>query len=287
MEKIKKSRLGVGLVIMCLALIIAIAVGIVIHQNIGRQNADDSYHVKVMAFWDFPEFYLEVETVIIEEEIPIEPIMHDWLMSYFEQNDELIGWITVNGTNIDAPVYQVAEFMNYHSDHWNFYLQHNRDRIRDGIGEIYLWPSELEIDEKDLFFVFGHNFGDNRTQFSQLVNYWFDADFRDQLEIRFFTRYDEFVYEIVWGAMAENWGNYVKFFNQNTRGRSDNRFIYHELVVWENQAQFEQFVILMDEYALHPRTSDVSFEDQFIFLLTCESNLITPRRKIIVGRRLE
>lgn len=248
-----------------------------------------------------------VETVTESNE-DIEPVMLEWLVPYYEENQSVIGWLRLPGTAIDFPIYQTG--IQYegrsHEPYWDFYLSSNRDGER-GDGELYVWPEhqngDVSISDAEMFFVFAHNFrqfpgggirlganGEIR-QFSELPYFDEDEDFwHEHREILFSTLYEaDILYEVAWVFELDSFvrsDGYadIHFVDPDSREVSPTMFPFLQERKFANEAQFYDFVEQMDAYSIRA-TQDVAYGDRLIFLLTCQTRPYTSsRRLVVVGR---
>jgi len=253
-------------------------------------------------------FSTEAPETIPTEEEPTEKARLDWLVPYYEENPSLVGWLRLPGTAIDFPIYQsgVEYTGRSHEPYWDFYLTSNRDGQR-GDGELYVWPNhqngDISIDEAELFFVFAHNFryfhngeiqlgrdGEIR-QFSELPYFDVEEDFwNENREILFSTLYEEdILYEVAWvfeldSIVHSNGYVDILFVDPDSRAVSQTIFDFTQRREFTNEEQFYEFVDQMNEYAIRS-SGDVSYGDQLIFLLTCQTrSYISSRRLVVVGR---
>lgn len=260
-----------------------------------------------------PEVPVEFSKVVITE-VPTEPneerepAMLDWLVPYYEENPNVVGWLRLPGTAIDFPIYQsgVEYTGRSHEPYWDFYLTSNRDGQR-GDGELYVWPDhqndDISIDDAELFFVFAHNFryfhngeiylgqdGEIR-QFSELPSFDEDEDFwYENREILFSTLYEEdILYEVAWvfelDSIERSDGHTnVHFVDPDRREVSSTLFRFMQQRRFTDEDQFNDFLEQMDHYAIRA-TQDVAYGDRLIFLLTCQTRPYTSsRRLVVVGR---
>ena len=81
------------------------------------------------------------------------------LKNYINKNNETVGWIQVNGTNINYPIVQ-------HKDN-NFYLEHDFYKRKTNIGWIFADYRDNFTNFNNNTIIYGHNLV-NRTMFGSI-----------------------------------------------------------------------------------------------------------------------
>ena len=104
-------------------------------------------------------------------------------------NADVIGWIKINGTNIDYPIMQNGDY----------YLHRNIYKNYSSHGTPYL-AEYCNLRTRDNLIIYGHHMNDN-SMFSSLVNYKNYSYYKNHKYIYFYTLRDgqtiESTYEIV------------------------------------------------------------------------------------------
>lgn len=98
----------------------------------------------------------------------------------YDQNDEVVGWLSVNGTPIDYPVVQTRG-----DTPAGFYLSHDFWRNPSGNGCLYL--DDRSTLEGEHLMVFGHQTGFSNRMFSSLRRAWDARTFHSIGEARWST----------------------------------------------------------------------------------------------------
>ena len=181
-----------------------------------------------------------------------------------DQNSDFIGWISIDGTNLDFPVM-------YAPDNKDFYLRHDFNKEYSVYGVPYLDEKTTlgANDQSENLIVYGHNMKTG-TIFGCLTGYK-DADYyTEHPRIRFDTVYGDGTYE-VFAAFAID-------------VVQDTSFIYNEYVDLD-EATYNEYV---DEVIAR---SDVdtgirpSYGEQLLTLSTCEYSSDNGRY-VVVARRV-
>ena len=128
-----------------------------------------------------------------EEEISV-----DWPQVDFNQlqeiNPDVIGWIYIEGTEINYPVVQGTDN--------DYYLTHLVDGTRNSSGSIFMDASASSDLTDQHSIIFGHNMK-NGTMFAALMNYKDPAFYEEHPEILFLTPTCNYLIRIFSGHIAD------------------------------------------------------------------------------------
>ncbi len=116
-------------------------------------------------------------------------VMQDSFKELYEQNNDLVGWIKVENTDIDYPILQ-ADDNSYYMDK-DFYKEYSYP------GSIFL---DFRCDLNNMYqaahqIVYGHNMK-NETMFQQLTKYQDEDFFKENRYINIDTLYGSYVFEV-------------------------------------------------------------------------------------------
>lgn len=161
MEKSKKIYLIISIVSFVIALIALITIGMLL---VSFKKGEEDYNRLAQ---QARERIRPIAGSIIndEEEIPEEtmpdpvdiPIDFEFLKG---ENQDIVAWIQVDGTNIDYPVL-------YDTTYNMYYLHHNYNGVRTVYGSIFVLGANAADFTDFNTVVYGHNIM-NRTMFAQL-----------------------------------------------------------------------------------------------------------------------
>lgn len=194
------------------------------------------------------------------------------------KNDETVGYITIDGTNIDYPVVQ------YKGDN-EYYLNRGFDKQYFFDGVIYMdYRDDFGIDESkqsDNVVLYGHNLL-NDTMFSQLHKYREDSNFiDDHFIIDFSSNYREYQYVIV-GYLLTDGGYGDTYYG-------DEEFPYWDIHKFNNESEFNSYMDNVRERAErhcnYVSDVDVQYGDKLLTLQTCHLD-VDNSRMLVVARRL-
>ena len=165
----------------------------------------------------------------------------------FERNKDLVGWIKIDGTNIDFPVVQRKESTDY-------YLYKNFDGEYSNQGTIYVREQCDVFAPSDNLTIYGHRTSAG-TMFGALQKYQKEDFWRDHQYIQFDTVSERHTYQI------------MSVFTIETTEDSD--FKYHLFVDAADEAEFDQFVTKAKAYSLYDTGVSAQPGDKLITLSTC------------------
>lgn len=166
-----------------------------------------------------------------------------------EQNPDLAGWLTIEGTVIDYPVM-------FRPDGDDYYLAHNFDGERDKNGSLLMQTGCDPSTPGTNVIIHGHNMKSGKM-FTPLMKYRDEAYFREHPAIRFDTLYEQGEYEIV-----------AVFLSQVYR-KSVNVFKYYQVFDMTTEAEFDEFYNNIKALALYDTGIDAEYGDSFTTISTC------------------
>ncbi len=188
-----------------------------------------------------------------------------------EINDEIVGWIQINDTQIDYPVL-------WHKDDdmsSQYYLNHNYKNEYDSYGSIFLdYRCTNGTDSKNII-MHGHHMNDG-SMFGNLMDYGGtspDLDFyKEAPTIRFDTPQAAGTYKI------------ISVFKTNTLS-SQGEFFNYMIGNFQNEKDFMNYVYNVRVRSLINCPVNVNEDDELITLSTC-SYEFTNFRTVVVARRV-
>lgn len=174
-------------------------------------------------------------------------------------NRDTVGWIRIEGTNIDYPVMQSPEEPD-------FYLDHNFDRQNSRQGCIYAEEACEIFTPSDNITLYGHHMSDG-SMFTQLKSYGSRSFWEDHRYIQFDTLTERHTYEI--------------FAVFKTTATVTKGFPYHNFVNAAEEKEFQDFIAQCREYALYETGIVPQYGDKVICLSTCEYS--QPNGRLVVA----
>ena len=179
----------------------------------------------------------------------------------YEQNNDFVGWIQIDGTNINYPVMQTP-------DNPDYYLKHSFEKTWSDYGVPYLDESCV-IGQSNNLVIYGHHMS-NGSMFCDLELYSDPAFCMDHPVIRFDTLTSFGEYEV------------IAVFRYNTNQET---FRYDREVNMD-EGRFSWFIEQVHARELFSTGKDASFGDQLLTLSTCEytyknGRLVVVARKVV------
>ena len=177
----------------------------------------------------------------------------------YAMNNHIVGWISIENTNINYPVMQTPNVADYY-----LYKDYNREYSRHGC--IYVREVCDVFAPSDNITIYGHRMGDG-TMFNDLHKYA-DKDFyRNHNIITFNTLTARHTYEI------------ISIFRISST--VDHPFQYHLFVDAFDAADFDAFIDNCNAYSLYDTGVTASYGDKLITLSTCEYTQLNGRLVVV------
>ncbi len=186
--------------------------------------------------------------------------------SLYELNPDMVGWVSIEGTNVDYPVMQTIYDEEYYL-HRNFY----EDSSNEGLP---FMDNRCMISKPSTnLIIYGHNMK-NGTMFADLLKYQ-SKDFYEQHKyIRFDTVYEEAIYEI------------IAVFRSRVAYRDEQTFKFYNFIEADLENEFEDYYNSIRAMSLYDIEAEAISSDYLITLSTCEYT-VEDGRFVIVARKIE
>lgn len=176
-----------------------------------------------------------------------------------EVNDDMIGWLTIDNTNIDYPILQ--------ADNNTAYLNRNYYGDKSIAGSIFMdYRNNVTMNEKN-YILYGHRVKDG-SMFQHLTKYLEQDFFEDNRTFTFDTLYDSYEAEIfaVYNTMIDF--NYIE-------------------TDFDDMDEYQALLDGIYERSIYTTDVDVSVDDQIITLSTCEYTLDPDDSRLVVHAKLK
>lgn len=193
---------------------------------------------------------------------PTELTIKEEYKEIYETNNDMVGWIQIEGTKINYPVVQTP-------DNPNYYLKRNFDKKSSEWGAIYAWE-EADINKpSDNITIFGHHMADG-SMFAALNAYINKSAWENNPMIFFNTLYEDHTYKI--------------FAVFKTSANVGEGFSYHKFVDAANKEEFDEFVKTCKDLSFYDTGITPVYGDKLICLSTCEYTLDNGRLVVAAVR---
>lgn len=176
---------------------------------------------------------------------------------YTSKNNETVGWIQVNGTNINYPIVQ-------HEDN-NFYLEHDFYKRKTNIGWIFAdYRDNMEILNNNTI-IYGHNLI-NRTMFGSLPymlnKNWFNS--KNNQYIKLSTKTSNTIWQIFSVYKIEPTTDYLQS-------------------VFNSIENYQNFLNTLKNRSIRDFNVNLNYTDKIITLSTCDD---TGTKRVAVHAKL-
>ena len=182
-----------------------------------------------------------------------------------EQNSDIVGWIEVEGTNINYPVLQGEDN--------GYYMNHNYKKEENTYGSIFLDKDyDWSIPSSNLL-LYGHNL-QNGELFHDILNYKDKSYYEEHPVIRFTTEKEDSEFEII-----------SAFYSRVYYKSETNVFRYYYFINADNEEEYNEFVENAKEASIYDTGKTAEYGDQLITLSTCSYHT-EDGRFVVVGRKM-
>lgn len=180
----------------------------------------------------------------------------------YNMNNDMVGWIKIEGTEVDYPVMQTPDTVDY-------YLKRDFDEQHSERGCIYVREVCDVMEPSDNQTIYGHTMLDG-SMFADLHKYIDKEKWEENPLIIYDTLYDYHVYKI-----------FAVFKTTASIGQG---FKYHQMVDAENEADFDKFIGTCKDLAFYDTGITPKYGDKVICLSTCEYTLENGRLVVAAVR---
>ena len=210
------------------------------------------------------EISLEKEAILPEEEVPIPTERMLQVTSLKKENDDIVGWLEIEGTDINYPVLQGEDD--------TYYLTHNYKKEWSSKGSIFLSKDyNWEIPSCN-YMIHGHNLN-NGTMFQELLKYEKESYYQEHPTIRFTTETEDAEYDIISVFLSKVYYKHEK-----------DVFRYYYFIDAKTEEEYNNFIKNIKTASLYPIQETANYKDQLITLSTCSYHT-KDGRFVVVGRK--
>lgn len=175
------------------------------------------------------------------------PITNEKVASLKQMNEDIVGWLKVNDTNIDYPVVQAKDN--------EYYLTNNFKKEKDNSGWIFMDYRADSMFLSDNTIIFGHNMYYSGVMFGTLYKTkyanWYKNE--DNQIIKFDTLYKEMNWQIFSIYVTELTNDYL-------------------IADFSSKDKFQEFINLITDRSIYEFNTPVSTSDKILTLSTCSDN---------------
>ncbi len=167
----------------------------------------------------------------------------------YNMNSDFVGWITIDGTDIDYPVMQSM----YDEE---FYLHRDFDKEYTKGGTLFIDTSSDVKEPSDNLIIYGHNMTTGKM-FHSLFEYEDEDFYKEHKYITFNTIYGDGEYEIIAAYRTQ-------IYSPDYTG-----FKYYQFFDAASKEEFDYFVESSQNLTPYPMDSTAEYGDKLITLSTC------------------
>lgn len=198
-----------------------------------------------------------------DNDVKVPDILDDYAGLYAE-NSETIGWLKVDGTEIDNVVMYAPDEIDKYL-HRDFY---GKDSYR---GCLFV-DEFCDILKSDNLIVYGHNMKDG-TMFGTLDCYASESFYKEHKYIQFDTIYEKHIYEVVAAIKT------------SIPAKGEDCFRYYEYTGSDDEEMFIEYMQFIDENKLYNTGVELELGDKLLTLSTCAYHT-TDGRFVVVARQV-
>ncbi|MCR5107303.1 MAG: class B sortase [Lachnospiraceae bacterium] len=242
---------------------------------------DDDYIPVDVATSDEIPVFIEQSAKEVEEEDKVyeAPAMLPEMQELYEKNNDLIGYLSIEGTVIDYPVMQTMNDEEY-------YLDRDFNKNYSSAGCLIMDTDSTVGDGTKLNYykdgtspstnliIHGHNMR-NGSMFGSLDK-WRKEDYeKEHRIIKFKSLYEEREYEVI-----------SVFLSQVYNKSQNDVFKYYKFFEAGTKEEFDDFYINIKRMGLYDTGVTAEFGDEFITLSVCAYH-VDNGRLVVVGKRVK
>lgn len=242
-------------------MITVIALAVFVYAAYGLFDIFIDYYKNRQLLNDLQETFYDAASAEIDD---VEANNNNWQIrpgfdQLLSQNEDVVGWITIDGTQIDYPILQAEDNVKYLNR--NFYHEESR------AGSIFLdYRNDIRlIDERNIV-IYGHRMKDG-SMFQHITKFLDEDFFNEHRMIEFDTLYDHYEAEI--------------FAVYNTLTSFDYIQTY-----FEDDADFERLLSEIKGYSKFSPDVEVTPDDKIITLSTCDYVLDKDKGRLVLHAKL-
>ena len=243
-----------GLIVSSLVILVVTYIGVSNYVSLKQVNAIQEDLAEVIEVTDPTEIIEQKNEENLEqaqiEETPLEDIKmitNTELASLLTVNEDVVGKLIVNNTNVDYPVVQAKDN--------DYYLDHNINKEKNANGWIYLdfRNDAMNLDKNNI--IYGHNMYYSGVMFGTLhktynSNWYTNPE--NQI-ITYDTLYEDMQFKIFSIYKVPDTNDYLKVF-------------------FDDDADFLEFADMITKRSIYDFNVPIDADDKIITLSTCSNN---------------
>lgn len=198
-----------------------------------------------------------------EEETEQAPEVLQEYGAIYSQYPDFIGWIRIDDTQIDLPVMQTTDNA--------YYLDKDVNGSEDVNGTLFLDCRDDFVKPSTNLIIYGHNMKSG-AMFGGLKQYLDESYLSSHDRIQFDTIYEKQTYQIIAVCLSDV--------------GDEGAYRYYNFIQAESEEDFKDFLKNIRSCAVYDRTQDVTGNDSFLTLSTC-NNYVEDGRLFVVAKKIQ
>lgn len=256
MSKHSKSSGTKKLIIILLSIILICSIIIIVKIK-ADEHIDNQKQVQISQV---------IDTIDIPNE-DITPVKTERMLQVAElqkENPEVVGWLEIDGTNINYPVCQAKDN--------SYYLKHTYKKEYNSNGSIFLDKDYDFNKPSENLLIYGHR---NKVglMFDELVKYKDEAFYQEHSTIRFTTEKEDSTYEIISAFKSR------VYYQDET-----NVFRYYYFVNANDKAEYDEYVSNCKKSSLYDTGVTAEYGEQLLTLSTCDYEVEDGRFAVVAKK---
>lgn len=183
-----------------------------------------------------------------------------------KENNEIIGLLEIEDTNINLPVCQATDN--------EFYLTHNYKKEKATGGSLFLDKDFDLINGSSNYLIYGHR-NKQGLLFEDLLKYTKEDFYNNHKTIKFTTNKNDSVYEII-----------SVFYSRVYYKKEQNVFRYYYFVDAADEQEYNDFINNCKKSSIYDTGVTASYGDQLLTLSTCEYSQ-EDGRFVVVAKKIK
>lgn len=201
---------------------------------------------------------------LVDEKLDTPPVLAKYETLY-QKNKKIVGWLKIEGTNIDYPVMQTVNN--------EYYLDHNYNQEYDKNGSLFMDKDCDAAHPNDNMIIYGHHMKSGKM-FGQLNYYAKEEFYKEHPSFMFDTIYEEGTYDVMYVFRS-------KIYNEE-----DVVFKYYKFLDATSEAEFDSNMEEMSQISLYDTGIKAHYGDKLLTLSTCD-NSESNGRFVVVAKKVK
>lgn len=199
-----------------------------------------------------------------QQEIASQSSVQPTSRNLYLENTDMVGWIQIEGTNIDYPVMQTPADPNY-------YLKHDFEKHYTDYGCPFMQANCDALRPSDNLVIYGHNMKDG-SMFADLAKYRSKDFWQSHKTVWFDTALGSCAYEI------------FAVIHTTVQADADDAFAFYLFVDAAAPEEFADYVSACKARALYDTGIFAEYGDRLLTLSTCD-NITDDGRLLVIANK--